>query len=54
MSNNRFLLMFQGEFLHFLQLFQGIIQKKSLPRSRTLHLEIFDQAVPFSSKVVLF
>ena len=54
MSNNRFLLMLQGEFLHFLQLFQGIIQKKSVPHSRTLRLVIFDQTVPFSSKVVLF
>ena len=54
MSNNRFLLMLQGEFLHFLQLFQGIIQKKSVPRSRTLRLVIFDQTVPFSPKVVLF
>ena len=54
MSNNRLLLMLQGEFLHFLQLFQGIIQKKSVPRSRTLRLVIFDQTVPFSPKVVLF
>ena len=30
MSNDRFLLMSQGEFLYFLQLFQGIIQKKSV------------------------
>ena len=53
MSNDIFLLML-GEFLYFLQLFQGIIQKKSVPRSRTLRLVIFDQTVPFSSKVVLF
>ena len=53
MSNNRFLLML-GEFLYFVQLFQGIIQKKSVPSSQTLHLVIFDQAVPFSPKVVLF
>ena len=53
MSNNRFLLMLQGQFLHFLQLFQGIIQKKSVPHSRTLRLVIFDQTVPFSPKVVL-
>ena len=46
--------MLQGEFLHFRQLFQGIIQKKSVPRSRTLRLVIFDQTVPFSPKVVLF
>ena len=53
MSNDIFLLML-GEFIYFLQLFQGIIQMKSVPRSRTLHLVIFDQTVPFSSKVVLF
>ena len=52
--SNRFLLMLQGEFLVFLQLFQGIIQKKSVPCSRTLCLVIFDQTVPFSPKVVLF
>ena len=46
--------MLQGEFLHFLQLFQGIIQKKSVTRSRTLRLVISDQTVTFSSKVVLF
>ena len=53
MSNDIFMLML-GEFLYFLQLFQGIIQKKSVPRSRTLHLVIFDQTVPFSPKAVLF
>ena len=53
MSNDIFLLML-GEFQYFLQLFQGIIQKKSGPRSRTLHLVIFEQTVPFSPKVVLF
>ena len=46
--------MLQGEFLYFLQVFQGIIQKKSVPRSWTLHLVIFDQTVTFSPKVVLF
>ena len=46
--------MLQGEFLYFLQVFQGMIQKKSVPHSRTLHLVIFDQTVPFSPKVVLF
>ena len=45
--------MLQGEFLYFLQVFQGIIQKKSVPRSGTLHFVIFDQTVPFSPKVVL-
>ena len=54
MSNNRFLLMLQGEYLLFLQLFQGIIQKKSVPRSQALCLVIFDQTVPFSPKAVLF
>ena len=54
MSNNRFLLMPQGEFLYFLQPFQGIIQKKSVPCSRTLHLVTFDQTMPFSPKVVFF
>ena len=53
MSNDIFLLIL-GEFLYFLQLFQGIMQKKSVPRSRTLHLVIFDQTVPFSPKAVLF
>ena len=33
MLNNRFLLMLEEEFLYFLQLFQGITQKKSVPRS---------------------
>ena len=50
MSNDIFLLML-GEFLYFLQLFQGIMQKKSVPRTRTLHLVI---TVPFSPKVVSF
>ena len=54
MSNDIFLLML-GEFLYFLQLFQGIIQKKSVPRSQILHfVVIFDQTVPFSPKVMLF
>ena len=53
MSNNRFLLML-GEFQYFLQLFQGIMQKKSVSRSRTLPLLIFDQEVPFFPKIVLF
>ena len=49
MSNSRFSLML-GEFQYFLQLFQGIIQKKSVSRSRTLSLVIFDQALPFFPK----
>ena len=53
MSNSRFSLML-GEFQYFLQLFQGIIQKKSVSRSRTLSLVIFDQALPFFPKTVLF
>ena len=50
MSNDIFLLML-GEFLYFLQLFQGIIQNKLVPRSQTLHfVVIFDQTVPFLPK----
>ena len=46
MSHNRFLLML-GEFKYFLQLFQGIIQKKSVSRSQTLPLVMFDQTRSF-------
>ena len=53
MSNNSFLLII-GEFQYFLQLFQGIIQKKSVSRSRTLLLVICDKTVLFFQKIVLF
>ena len=54
MSNNRFLLML-GEIQYFSQLFQEIIQKKSVSPSRLLPLVIFDQTVPFfPPKIVLF
>ena len=46
--------MLQEGFLYFLQVFQGIFQKKSVSPSQTLRLVIFDQTVPFSPKVVLF
>ena len=36
------------------QVSQGIIQKKSGSRSRTLPLVIFDKKVPFFLKIVLF
>ena len=39
-----------GEFQYFLQLFQGIIEKKSVSRSRTLPLVICDKTVPFFQK----
>ena len=42
-----------GEFQYFLQLFQGIIQKKSMSRTRTLPLVICDKTVLFSKNSVI-
>ena len=51
MSNNIFFWMLR-EFQRFLQLFQGIIQKKSVCRSGMLLLVIFNQKYPFFSKKI--